>query len=435
MRMLRTGVAWSVEVSVILKAIGIGVLMLASPMTASALVVCVNPAGTGGCFTTIAAGVAHAGPGGIVQVAKGTYAEDVRILIGVSIVGENPKNTIIDATGLGNGFFIDGISSIGLSNVLISGFTVKNANFEGILVANALAVTISNNIVSNNDKALSPGTGMTPTSCPGLPSFETEETEDCGEGIHLLGANHSIVANNLVQNNHGGILTSDDTGATGNNLITLNTVQNNSLDCGITLASHPPAGITGSQNPLGVTANTISNNTSTQNGLGGEGAGVGIFVGAAHGTNAGNVVIGNTITKNTLPGVAMHAHAPGEDISNNMILDNTISGNAADTGDAATSGTTGINVFGLSAAIGTIISGNTISGEDIGVFVNTPTSVDVHLNNLLGKNSFGIKTGTNGTVDGTQNYWGCPKGPPTIGCSQIIPSTGITVFPVSSKKF
>ena len=76
-----------------------------------------------------------AGLGGTVQVAKGTYAEDVQILASVSIVGANPKNTIVDATGLGNGFFVDGIDAPGLSNVAISGFTVKNANFEGILVA------------------------------------------------------------------------------------------------------------------------------------------------------------------------------------------------------------------------------------------------------------------------------------------------------------
>ena len=184
-------------------------------------------------------------------------------------------------------------------------------------------MTVSNNIVTGNNKALTMPDTATPV-CTGIPSFETGEADDCGEGIHLLGADHWIVSNNLVENNAGGILISDDTALATLNFITGNTVQKNPFDCGITLASHGRASIAGSGNPLGVTQNTISNNLSTQNGLNGpgDGAGVGIFVGAANGTNSGNVVIDNTLTKNSLPGVTMHAHAPGEVFTNNVIVDN-----------------------------------------------------------------------------------------------------------------
>ncbi len=412
-----------------------GLLILAAPLAASAATTCVNPGGTGGCFTTFKAAIAMAGVGGTVQAAKGTYTEDVQILASVSIIGANPKNTIIDAAGLGNGFFVDGIDAPGLSNVVVSGFTVKNANFEGILVANASSVTVSNNIVSNNNTALV-GPDTANPSCTGLPSFETSEDDDCGEGIHLLGSDHSIVANNVVQNNAGGILISDDTAIASSNFVTGNTVQKNSFDCGITMASHPRFG---GGTPYGVLQNTITDNLSTQNGLAvpGAGAGVGIFDSVPGTTNSGNVVVGNTLTKNGLPGVTMHSHTPGQNLTNNVIVGNTISGNAADTQDAATSGPTGINVFGVSPASGTVISGNTISNESLDIVVNTPTSVDIHLNNLLGKNAFGVQNlnVSNGTADATQNYWGCPQGPPTKECSQIVPSTGITVFPVSSKRF
>jgi hypothetical protein len=79
--------------------------------------------------------------------------------------------------------------------------------------------------------------------------------------------------------NSGGILLSDDTGATHHNLIIANLVRNNPFDCGITLASHPPASLTGSTSPLGVFRNTIANNYSSGNGLQvpGAGAGIGIF--------------------------------------------------------------------------------------------------------------------------------------------------------------
>jgi parallel beta-helix repeat protein len=423
-----------------------GLLILAAPLAASAETRCVTTAAKSACpadltYTSITAAVNASSVGDTIQVAKGTYAEDVTIGKSLFIVGANQKNTIIDATGKGNGFFIDGVDDPGVSNVVISGFTVKNANFEGILVADASSVTISDNIVSNNNKSLNPGMPLAKppvaATCPGIPEFETSEDDDCGEGIHLLGADHSIVSNNLVQNNAGGILISDDTAIASNNFITGNTVQKNSFDCGITMASHPRFG---GGVPFGVLQNTITDNLSTQNGLAfpgaGAGAGVGIFDSVPGTTDSGNVVVGNTLTKNGLPGVTMHSHTTGQNLTNNVIVGNTISGNAADTMDAVTSGPTGINLYGVSPASGTIISGNTINNEMLDVVVNTPTSVDVHFNNLLGKNAFGVQnSNAGGTVNATQNFWGCPKGPPTKGCSQIVPSTGITVFPVSPTKF
>jgi parallel beta-helix repeat protein len=406
-------------------------LIFAGAQGASAATLCVNPTGKGGCFATITAAVTAATVNDTIQVAKGTYDEDIVVGKSLSLIGANPKNTIIDATGLANGIFVDGIGNPGLSGVTVSGFTVKNANFEGILVANASSVTISGSIVSNNNKSLVIAT----PACPGLPSFETEEGDDCGEGIHLLGANHSVVADNLVEKNSGGILISDDTAAASNNLISGNIVSNNSFDCGITLASHPRASIAGPGTPLGVTQNTISNNLSTSNGLAtpGAGAGVGIFDGAASGIASGNVVVGNTLTNNGLPGVTMHSHAPGEDLTNNIIVNNAIGGNHADTGDAATSGSTGINVFGLSAATGTVISDNYITDEALDVVVNTPASVDVHLNDLLGK-GVGVQTLNAGTANATLNFWGCAKGPGARGCTTAS-GTGILSTPFASKEF
>ena len=141
--------------------------------------------------------------------------------------------------------FIDGINGAPtitpggntLSNVTVSGFTVQNANFEGILALNASNVTLWANRVKGNDRALEIGKGQ----CPGIPDFETNEGDDCGEGIHLMGVDHTTIANNTVQGNSGGILLSDETLATHDNLISGNTVSNNPYDCGITMASHPPA--------------------------------------------------------------------------------------------------------------------------------------------------------------------------------------------------
>lgn len=396
----------------------LGVLLVAALSTFSAAAtLCVNQGGTSGCYSKISDAVAAAANHDTIKVARGTYAEDVQIVKSLSLIGESTKNTFIDASGLANGVYVDGLDHAGLSGVVVTGFTIKNANFEGILVTNASDVTIWGNVVTGNDKSLE--IGSSGPSCPGIPSFETAEGFDCGEGIHLSGVHHSTVANNNVFKNAGGILLSDDTRATHHILVTGNTVMENAYDCGITLASHPPAPQSGATAPFGVFDNTIAGNESSRNGLAvGEGAGVGIFDSVPGASNHGNVVIGNKLTNNGLPGVALHSHTPGQNLNNNSIIANFISGNHADTDDAATPGPTGINIFGVSPVSGTIISQNVIKGEAVDVAVNTPAAVEVHLNELLGKPT-GVANLGSGSVDATENWWGCTAGPGTPGCSSI----------------
>jgi parallel beta-helix repeat protein len=372
---------------------------------------CVNPTGSSGCFAKITAAVAAAKALDRISVAAGTYKEDVVIGKPLSLIGANPASTIIDATGFANGIYIDGLDNPGLLNVLVTGFTVQNANFEGILLTNTSSAVINSNRVVNNDKSLDINSG----TCPGQPSFETSEGDDCGEGIHLVGVDHSTIANNTVTNNAGGILISDETLATHDNLIIGNMVANNPYDCGITMASHPPA--TGTV-PLGIMHNTIANNQSTHNGtlVPGAGAGIGIFTFLPGGTVTGNVVINNQVTNNGLPGVAFHSHGTGEFLNDNMIVGNTISGNGPDTADAATPGPTGINVFGVSPITGTMIVQNTIDGQQDDVVVNTPAMVQVTLNNFLDA-QFGLDNIGMGSAFAPEDWWGCSAGPQETPCS------------------
>jgi hypothetical protein len=409
----------------------LSVLVVAGISSVSvAATLCVNQGGTSGCYGTISAAVAAAANYDTIKVAQGTYSEDVMIGKSLSLIASNSRNTIIDATGLANGVYVDGLDHPGLRGVVVKGFTVKNANYEGILVTNAADVTIWGNIVTGNDRNLNPAD----LTCPGIPTFETAEGFDCGEGIHLSGTEHSIVANNFVVKNAGGILLSDDTGATDHILVSGNTVAENPYDCGITLASHPPAPQTGATAPFGVFANTIAGNESSRNGLAvGEGAGVGIFDSVPGAQNYGNVVIGNKLTNNGLPGVALHSHTPGQNLNNNSIIANEISGNHADTDDAATPGPTGINIFGVSPIVGTTISQNVIKDEAVDVAVNTPSVVDVHLNDLFGR-KIGLANLGPGSVDATENWWGCASGPGTFGCSAVSGSN-VIVQPWLTKPF
>jgi Right handed beta helix region len=397
---------------------------------------CVNPGGTKGCFDSINDAVAAAKPGGTINVAAGTYKEDVVIDRPLSLVGAGPNKTIIDATGLSNAIYIDGLDNPGLHSVSVSGFTLENANFEGLLVTNASYISISNNKMLDNNNSLSVDTG----TCPGIPDFEPGEQMDCGEGMHIMGVSYSTFSNNTSAGNSGGFLISDDTGETHDNLITGNYIHDNGYACGIVLASHQPA--IGSTAPHhGIVHNTISNNRSIHNGaaIPGAGAGVGLFSnGTGLGTNTGNIIINNVLKDNGLPGVALHTHvgpnfgAPADNLNNNSIIGNTISGNAADLGDTATPGPAGINIntgFGGTPVTGTVIWGNSFNDEAVAVVLNTSGKVDVHYNNLLDKGDVGVANLGSGHVDATQNYWGCFNGPGAKGCSTISgPSVSFVPF-------
>lgn len=414
---------------------GFALLLTTSAPALLAATLCVNPHGTAGCKTTISAAVAAAASGDTIQVAPGTYKEDVIITKSIALIGAASSMPVIDATGLSNGIFVNGMAAApkaGVSRVIVSGFLIRNANFEGILVANASDVTLAGNKVFDNDKALDISTPV----CNGIPAFETNEDDDCGEGIHLMATDHAIVVRNESAFNSGGILITDETGPNHANLIKENSVHDNPFDCGITLASHGPATsvIPSAGLPFGVTDNTILNNVVKRNGfqVPGAGAGVGIFAPFPGTTDAGNVVVGNVLVDNGLPGITMHNHAaaplpaPQVNMNDNVFVDNQISGNGRDTLDAATSGPTGINIFSVAPISGTVVAQNVIEHESIDVAFNAPTGqLNAHFNDFAAS-SIGIDNIGTGIVDATENWWGCASGPGTGRCASTTgPGTTI----------
>ncbi len=412
-------------------------LFAAVSQVAAGNTLCVNPSSSHGCYGKIQSAVNAASNNDVIDVAPGTYKEDVVIWKPLSLIGAGCDRSIIDASGLANGIFVDGFDHPGLHNVTVAGFAVKNALFEGILVVSVSDVTIRDNEIDDNDK--SPGLNFTGEThgCPGQPAFETDETGDCGGAVHLIGTVESIMSGNTLSGNADGLLISDETGESRGNLVIHNVFKNNPLECGIVLASHPPVGHTSAPFAphYGVNHNTVAENVSTENGVQIGGAGVGLFSdGNGPGRVSGNVVIRNELTGNGLGGVALHTHVgpafglPRDDMDSNMIIGNFIARNLADTADTKTPGTTGININsggGGSPVYGTIISGNVIREEEVDIAVNTPAEVDIHLNDLLGggigvANVCAFDSGAScaaESIDATENFWGCPAGPGGSGCS------------------
>ena len=237
--------------------------------------------------------------------------------IPLSIIGAGADATIIDATGLRHGIFVDGFDHPGLNNVIVARLSVRNALFEGILLVSTSDVTIRDNHVVDNDKFSGLMFTGAPMGCPGQPGnkiYENDETGDCGGAIHLIGTTNSILSGNFITGNADGVLISDETAESRHNLLIHNVIKNNPLECGIVLACYPPTGHASS--PFaphhGVDFNTVAENLSADNGVKIGDSGVGLFSdGLGRGTVSGNVVIGNRLIHNGLGGVALHACKPG----------------------------------------------------------------------------------------------------------------------------
>ena len=383
--------------------------LAALTLPATAATLCASSAGSPGCYPTIAAAITAANPGDVINVGPGTYPEAVVITKPLSL---NADRAIIDATGLPQAILVNGLAAPGLSAVHITGFTASNANFEGILVLNASDVTLGSNIVTHNNLALTPD-----GHCPTRPVFEPGEDQDCGEGVHLQGADHTIVTANTITGNAGGILITDDTAASHDNLISFNLVRDNAFACGITMASHVPSPTAPFTAPPGVFHNTIYGNKSMHNGYSvGGGSGIGIFASIPGAAAYGNVVVNNYVSENGHGGIDLHAHAPQQILNDNMIVGNTAVNNGADTADAHTPGPVGINLYSLIPVPGNIISGNTFAGDANDVGISNPALVQVQFNSFHAP--VGIVNQGTGPVDATSNWWSCPTGPSTLnGCA------------------
>lgn len=345
-------------------------------------------------FRTIQSAVNAAPAGGTVVVCAGTYHEQVVVSKPLSLNGEHAT---IDQAGVNPGFKVT-LPGLGpqtifaavvmvSSNINFTGFTVRNAQGEGIIAAGfggtVSGIMISRNTVVHNDL----GGGVPPKSKYFMCAAEGQVPGDCGEGVHFTGGvAYSTIRDNFIADNSGGVLLTDDVGPTHDNVIEHNVVKDNVADCGITVPGHNSNALNsaGVRQPsvAGVYRNAILDNVVTGNGVQGFGAGV-LFANAGPGTASyDNLVRGNYIAGNGLPGVTMHAHTlpPGlhEDLNGNVIIGNSIGKNnlKGDTLDGppgpADLQTTGVLVFSGGTTVKVKIAFNHIFDNSIGIWLSKP---------------------------------------------------------------
>lgn len=84
---------------------------------------------------------------------------------------------------------------------------------------------------------------------------------------------------------------------------------------------------------------------------------------------------------------------------------------------AMTAGPTGIDIYSVAPAYGTLVSENTIVNEAVDVVMNNPGSTELCFNNLMG-GGVGVAN-PSGVINTGINYFGCAGGPGATGCSTV----------------
>ena len=255
-------------------------------------------------FCTISASVPVATPGTTVQVAAGTYAEQVSPHTGASgspVVFSAAPGATVTVTGKSYGFYLSN-----LSWVTINGFSVTGTTNQGIYVTSSSSVTISGNHVT---LAGHPTSGQTKS------------------GIYLTNTSSSLVSGNTTDHNSdAGIQLS--TGSTGDEVRGNVTFQNAQVwqrqAAGIRLYKSPgnivDGNITHDNEDSGIESFNGSNNTLIYDNVS--------FRNGDHGIDnygsTGQRIISNTVYKDVTAGINVEGTSPGATVENNVSVDNGI---------------------------------------------------------------------------------------------------------------
>ncbi|MFZ3382835.1 MAG: NosD domain-containing protein [Candidatus Methanoperedens sp.] len=168
------------------------VLLITSSATAATLDV-----GQGKTYSTIQSAIDAAKTGDTIFVEEGTYSENLLIKTnGISIIGKNRENLIIEGKQTSSGIRIDEVN-----NVVISGLTIKNSGGggqedAGVAIYKGSGNTVSNMIITGN----SVGVSLYQGSNNNIVSGNIIESNS-GYGINLYASNDNKIFNNNIKNN------------------------------------------------------------------------------------------------------------------------------------------------------------------------------------------------------------------------------------------
>ena len=156
---------------------------------------CSNDGHTWGtdAFATIQEGVDAVAAGGTVNVAAGTYYEQINISKSLSIIGVSKDNVTIDAFGAPSGY---GISVTAANNVTLMNFILKGpptyADGYGIHTSGCNNITFENLLVENSGRS-----GVDFIGCSNVTINNVEAKNNGGAGIVVTDSS-DVVVNNIT---------------------------------------------------------------------------------------------------------------------------------------------------------------------------------------------------------------------------------------------
>jgi len=294
-------------------AAGAVLVTLAIPAAAAPPPVCVNPGGTGGCFATIQSAVDAAARGAVIEIAAGTYVENVVIPTAAKLTlsGAGATTTVVDGNGSGRVFEIGG----GLNtNVTMKQLGIRNGS-RGIDVGERVRLSLEDCAVTDNvgegGIRLRPRSNVTIVGCT---ISDNQNLSESGGGVsfpeYLDGRSRLKIVGSTISGNsafNGGGIVSYGVVQIIDSTISGNTASGSGGGVwanGLTMTGSTVSGNTAASSGGGLTGSTfnfrsrfvrVADSTISNNSAGTRGGGVGIVEGMRfdHVTIAGNSAGGN----------------------------------------------------------------------------------------------------------------------------------------------
>jgi len=151
-------------------------------------------------YPTIQEGVNNANPGDTIFVRAGTYFEQVVVDKAVTLLGESPWTTIVDAAGEESVFFLTA------SNVKVSGFNIRNLLEGQYPYGEGVYLHHSNNSVIEGNSIVDVVEGIHASYSDSGTIKGNVIRNVFSEGIVLIDeSNNFTISNNLISKNYWGI--------------------------------------------------------------------------------------------------------------------------------------------------------------------------------------------------------------------------------------